>query len=447
MADVEQVKQPSRGARILRTLGAWGVAGAVAAGTVAVGAVALNVLYLRAAASEGPAPTPPLPVKVAEVTLAAEYAVVERFAGRVETAQETNLAFERGGLVVEIAVEEGDEAALGQVIARLDDRSLIAERDRLKAEKRRIETELALAQRTRQRQQNLSNKGFASEQRFDEAQATETALTAQIASIEAQLRQRDLDIEKSALTAPFDGLIAERFVDPGAVTSAGMAVARLLEVEAPRARVGLPPEQAASMIIGQRYRLDIRGLEVEGELIALRPDLAPGTRTVAALFDLEGALRLSGASGQAAASGVPTGEIVRLSLERRAEAKGVWLPLSAMQQGVKGLWSVYTVVEDEAASEEAGETIWVVGQEAVQALRVRGQEAYVTGSLRDGALVVVTGVNRVARGQRVRPLLNGSAPKLDEQPSIDGELSQSDTVKGDNTLRGDDTRLAQSVAR
>ena len=402
----------------------WLVAALVGAGAVAAGALTLYILYARAAAAEGPDATPPLPVKVATVTLQERYGVVERFAGRIETGQESELAFERGGLVTEVALDEGERAKKGQVVARLDARTLIADRDRLKAEKLRIETELALAERTRKRQQDLSKKGFASEQRFDEAQANETALKAQIDSIQAQLRQRDIDIEKSELKAPFDGLIAERFMDPGGVTTAGRAVARLLEVGAPRARIGLPPEQAATMKIGSTYPMELRGAKIEGRLIALRPDLAPGTRTVAALFDLSSTVALGAALTPSATIGkvaAPSGEIVRLPLEREVDATGVWLPLSAMQEGVKGLWSVYTVVKDETASREAGEPVWIVGQEAVQALRVRGQEAFVTGSIRDGALVVIKGVNRIARGQRVRPLpeKQGDADKVsaDDAPT------------------------------
>lgn len=389
--------------RIMQRVMSWSAALTVAAAAAATAAFAVHILYQRAAAAEGATPSPPLPVEVTKVVTQPSYKVVERFAGRIETAQETDLAFERGGLVTEIVVEEGDSARKGQIVARLDARSLIAERDRLAAEKVRIETELALAERTRERQQNLSNKGFASEQRFDEAQASETALKAQIASIEAQLRQRDIDIEKSSLTAPFNGLIAERFLDPGAVTSAGRAVARLLEIGAPRARIGLPPEQAAVLRIGDTYALDVRGQKAEGRLLALRPDLAPGTRTVAALFDLSRSVALGagGAGGESGKVAAPAGEIVRLSLEREVSAKGIWLPLAAMREGTKGLWSVYTVVEDTA---ENGEKTWKIGLEAVEALRVRGQIAYVRGSLENGVLVVISGSNRIAKGQIVRPL-------------------------------------------
>ncbi|MEL6977208.1 MAG: efflux RND transporter periplasmic adaptor subunit [Pseudomonadota bacterium] len=407
-----QDTRPSRNRGVLRAAGAYGVAAAVAASVAFGGAVALQALYARAEAVQGPPPRPPLPVEARVVALEDSYAVTDRFAGRIETARETDLTFERAGLVLEIAVEEGDRVAEGDLIARIDARALEAERDRLAAEKTRAETELELAIRTRSRQENLSNKGFASEQRFDEAQASETALKAQIASIEAQIRGLEIDVEKSALTAPFAGLIAARAMDPGAVAQPGRLVARLLEVGAPRARIGLPPERAAELEIGARYPLAIRGDEVEATLIALRPDLAPMTRTVDALFDLSGAVDLGAAQAADAETGAvraPSGQIVRLARDREVAARGVWLPLAALQEGSKGLWTVYTVKADPADPNVEGDPVWRVAQEAVTPIHVHEQRVFVGGTLSDGATVIVSGVNRVARGQEVRPMLN-SAP-------------------------------------
>lgn len=378
---------------------------AVAGGVAAAAALALQALYARAEAVQGPPPRPPLPVDARAVALQESYLVTDRFAGRIETSRETVLAFERSGLVLEVLVEEGDRVAAGQTIARIDARTLEADRDRLKADKTRIETELELAERTRSRQENLSNKGFASEQRFDEAQASETSLKAQIASIEAQLRRLEIDVEKSAVTAPFAGLIAERDLDPGAVAQPGGPVARLLEVDAPRARIGLPPDRAAELRVGERYELEIRDRKVEATLAALRPDLAPTTRTVDALFDLSGAVDVGVAAGESGLS-ARQGEIVRLARDREVGARGAWLPIAALQEGAKGLWSVYVLKAEPDAEGDA----WRVGQEAVAPIQVRDQMVYVGGTIGDGALVVVSGVNRIGRGQLVRPVAPDAEP-------------------------------------
>lgn len=415
--DLSQSGEPRGG--FARKAGAWLVAALVAGGVFAGAATALQGLYARAEALQGPPQRPPLPVEAQRISLASSYAVTDRFAGRIETARETELAFERTGLVLDVAIDEGDRVAKDAVIARIDARSLEAQRDRLKADKSRIETELELAERTRSRQEDLSNKGFASEQRFDEAQANETALKAQIASMEAQIRQLEIDVEKSVLTAPFDGLIAERALDPGAVSQPGLAVARLLETGAPRARIGLPPDRAAELVIGQRYPLELGGAVVEGRLMALRPDLSPSTRTVAALFDLSGVVDLGAGAGPATATMALQGQIVRLARERDVTARGAWLPLSAMQESVKGLWSVYVLTPEPGAFGDGADSAWRVGQEAVTPIHVSGQRVYVGGTLRDGASVILSGVNRVARGQLVRPVFRDSdAPTVDERAAL-----------------------------
>lgn len=381
---------------IARVAGWITAAAVVAAVGVAAGA-AVVLLHERADAIAGPDATPPLPVAVRRIALVDAYEVEESFAGRIEAARDVALAFERGGVVVEVRVDEGAEIDEGDVIARLDARRLEAERARLSAEKRRLEAELALAERTRRRQENLSEKGFSSDQAFDEARTSEATTQAQISALDAQIVSLTLDIEKSDVKAPFVGRVAARAVDPGAVVAAGAMVAEVYETNALRARIGLPPERAAAAQLGDRAAIEVGDAALTGRLIALRPDLAPGTRTVPALYVIEG--------------GAPViGEIARATLTREVSARGVWLPLSALQESVGGLWSVYTVVQaSEETSADGAVPQWRVEQEAVTPLRVRGGEAFVAGTIETGDLVVASGLNRIARGQTIRPLIEDAS--------------------------------------
>ena len=100
-----------------RSIASLAVAGLLLA-AVAAGAA---LLHQRAAArSADIVPTPPLPVATQVLRFEPSYEVTDRFAGRLEPARETPLAFERAGLLVEVAVDEGDPVAAGQLVARLD---------------------------------------------------------------------------------------------------------------------------------------------------------------------------------------------------------------------------------------------------------------------------------------------------------------------------------------
>ncbi|GAB5471487.1 MAG: efflux RND transporter periplasmic adaptor subunit [Rhodospirillales bacterium] len=356
-------------------------------GLLLIGAMVggIGLLHLRAQVQDEGAAVPPLPVSVAAVELSPGYRYQQRFAGRLEARRSTTLAFERGGLLTEVLVEEGDSLSEGQLVARLDVEPLQARRAELQAQRAAVVARLELARITTKRQQTLVRQGNASKQRFDEARLEAVALEAEVGSLEAAIRQLDIDIEKSSLIAPYAGRVAARDSDEGAILAAGSPVVELVETGNIEARIGLSPGAAATLEIGRRYPLLIGEETVEGQLLALRPDMATGTRTVSALFTL------------IEPAEVFLGELVVLKIGRDVAQPGFWLPLTALVAAPKGLWTAYTVEESEAGDAR-------VAQEAVWVHHQSGEAVYVSGSLKPGALIVIAGPHRIVPGQTVDPL-------------------------------------------
>ncbi|MDJ0948417.1 MAG: efflux RND transporter periplasmic adaptor subunit [Alphaproteobacteria bacterium] len=341
----------------------------------------IGVLHWRANATPTAELPPPLSVATTVIRMEDGYKVRKRFAGRTEPARETRLSFERAGLVTAILFEEGERIEQGAVVARLDIEPLQVQRVRLLAQRRNVEAQLQLARLTTDRRRVLKDKGHSSVQRFDDARFSAAALAAEIDEIDAAVRALDIDITKSEVRAPFAGVAAERLVDEGAVVSSGTPILRLLETDRPVARIGISPDLAAHLSEGETYRLTINTRELEGRLTAVRPDLLTGTRTVTALFEISDHARLS------------FGEIVEVELERHAAQTGAWLPLTALVEGRKGLWTVFTVVD--------GPDGPVVAREAAEMLHVEADRAFVRGTFAAGSRVITDGTHRVIPGQRV----------------------------------------------
>lgn len=344
----------------------------------------VDTLRQRAEARIGEGETQPAPLPVATMRLRLEsgYDIEDRFLGRLEPARRAALAFERGGLVTEVLVDEGAVVAAGDPLARLDTAELQAERTRLVAQQAQVAAALDLARRTLERQEALGDRGHASTQRLDEAQLSAAVEAARAAEIGAAIARLDVDTAKSVLTAPFAGTIGARSADPGAVVAAGAPVVELHETEAPIARVGIAPAAAGDLVPGARAMLTIDGAAVAARLVAIRPDLDPATRTVTALFE---PLRPTRAA---------FGATVELRLPRRIEEPGYWVPLAALVEGRRGLWSVLV------AASTTGEDARIV-REAVEVLHVADERAFVRGTLFPGAALVAGGAHRVAPGQRV----------------------------------------------
>ncbi|RMB07727.1 efflux RND transporter periplasmic adaptor subunit [Eilatimonas milleporae] len=376
-------------ARILTVLPILAIAGAIF--------LASTFLHWRAAAT-APSGAEPMPVQAETVVWQDSFRVAERFAGQLEPRQRTALAFERPGLITRVTVEEGDRVAAGDVIARLDTQLLDAALERTEAQIARITADLELARLTAARQRDLADQGHSSQQRYDEARLAVSSLQAQLAELEAAARSTRIDLDKSVLTAPFDGMVAARYLDDGAVLNAGTAVIDLLETGLAHVRIGLSSSAARALAGGAEPRLSVGGRPLAARLISIRPDIDPATRTRDALF--EAVLPSMETPGEASGTGgfdrVAFGEIADLILMRREEKRGIWLPVTALKEGGKGVWTVF-VVDPRAETP-------VVAVEAVEILHTDGNRVYVRGTIPDNMAVIPEGLQRVTPGQQVRLL-------------------------------------------
>jgi RND family efflux transporter MFP subunit len=143
--------------------------------------------------------------------------------------QEVDVLAQRAGAVVEILHDQGAQVAKGSVLARLDDRALVAELDRARADLAVAESnvkfneaELRARQAAHKRAQQMRKEGLNSDADLEEAEfrakGAEFDLEAWRSVVErnkASIRMLELDLEKTRIRAPFDGMIIRRYVQAG----------------------------------------------------------------------------------------------------------------------------------------------------------------------------------------------------------------------------------------
>jgi len=353
---------------------------------MAIGLTGMLTLALRAGDDVDKAveQRAPIPVPVARFSLTEGYSRAMSFLGLVRAARTSNVGFEVPGAVAQVPVREGSEVNAGDVLARLDTAQLETRREAVAADLARIEAELELARIKAGRQRDLQRTGAVSEEAFDETRLRAQALQAELESVRSQLRGIDIDLQKSVLRAPYAGVIAERLVNSGAVVNPGTPVMRLMASGGREAHIGIAAEQAGLLTAGETYSLMIRDERVQARLRAMRPDVDAITLTATAVFDLPGDV--------AALDGEP----VKLLVQPRVSVRGGWVPLSALLEGSRGLWTVLRLESRDGGA--------VALREAVQVIEVQDDRAYVRGTLPDGAGFIVDGVHRVAPGTPVHPL-------------------------------------------
>ena len=344
-----------------------------AAMLVQIGAAELE---RRADAVPAPMAAPPIPVSAKAPDIVEQFDLMRRFVGQIEPARTTDLSFELGGQLAEIAVDEGDHVTAGQVIARLDRALLEAEGRRLDASRTATLAQLRFADQTVVRTAELSERGFTSQAVLDEALARQDELRARIQEIDADLQNVKIRLERSEITAPFDGQITSRHVDGGETLSAGQPVAGLVETAAPTLRIGVPLDVTETQLA--EGTLEIDGMAYPAILTALRPDIDPVTRTRTALLELPGGVSMT------------FGQTAVLSLPQAFEAKGLWLPVTSLKEGLNGQWTVMVVDPDS-----------IVRLAPVEVLHAESTRVFVRAALPTGTMLVEAGPQRLTTGQRV----------------------------------------------
>jgi RND family efflux transporter MFP subunit len=358
----------------------------VAVTLMVCGAAAAAVIggYSLIAATGGAVPgvtAPRTPVGVMSVELTPGYTVTRRFTGQVEAAARTDLGFELGGRITQVLVEEGDVVVAGAVLASLDTSALIPERAALEAELAALAADAELARLTLARNDALTERGFRSVAAQDDARLTLARAEAGMAAARARIAGVDVRLEKSVLTAPYPARIGPRMADPGQTASAGQTVLVLFDTQPARARVGLPPELAAGLAVGDSVTVALGNAELAATIRQIRPDLDTNTRSRSVVVTLP-----------AGAESV-LGDTVALLLTQTIEEPGFWAPLSALREGVRGSWSVMAL----ETTAQGDRTL----PAAVEVIHSDGARVFLRGDLPPGARIVAEAPDRVAPGQLV----------------------------------------------
>lgn len=118
--------------------------------------------------------------------------------------EEVNLSFETSGKIVEINFEEGTAVKKGQLLAKVNDRQL-------QAQLQRLVSQLKLAEDRVFRQDALLKRDAVSKEAYEQVKTDLATLNADIEIIKA-------NIELTELRAPFDGIIGLRQVSVGEPT-------------------------------------------------------------------------------------------------------------------------------------------------------------------------------------------------------------------------------------
>jgi hypothetical protein len=160
----------------------------------------------------------------------------------------------------------------------------------------------------------------------------------------------------------------------------------LVESGALEAHFGLTAEDAAA-IESHDFRVQVQGIDVGVVAHRTLPNLDPTHRTVPWILDLD--------TGQSALP-IRPGQVATLQWSRPMAEAGWRVPMAALTEGVRGMWTGFVVVEADGQS--------TVQRVDLQVLHTLPDAVVVTGALKTGDRLLIEGVDRVVAGQWVSPV-------------------------------------------
>jgi len=244
--------------------------------------------------------------------------------GRLVARQEGNVAARTRGPIARFYVRVGDRVAAGEVIALLDDRALKATlaqaEGRLREAQARIATaqaQLDLARQERARLAALKDTQATSRALFDDAVQNEAIVAARVHEAQAAADTARADVNLAGIelgyariTAPYAGVVVQRFREEGAYASTGDALVRMLADADLEVEADVPYERLAGLAPGVEVKVVLDdGSDHPARVRAVIPEENRQTRTravrfTAALDNSDGRL----ADGQTATVHIPLGK-------------------------------------------------------------------------------------------------------------------------------------------
>ncbi|MEM8811027.1 MAG: efflux RND transporter periplasmic adaptor subunit [Pseudomonadota bacterium] len=156
-----------------------------------------------------------------------------RFEGRVEAMRNAELSSRLNGVIAEIAFEGGESVVAGDPLITLDPADFEIAVKVAEAELARVRAGRTLAEAESERAERLSERGVAAEAQLQAAEAALAVATADVTAAEAALARAKLDLSRTVIRAPMDGLVSRPLIAVGAFVEAeaGPPLGRIVQLD------------------------------------------------------------------------------------------------------------------------------------------------------------------------------------------------------------------------
>lgn len=262
------------------------------------------------ACSKGSAPVEPVLAQAAAppVATASTPPVDQTYtaSGPLVVENQVDVAAQREGVVVQILVEPGMRVHVGQLLARLDDRQITADLEAARAKTASTEADLnnwkaeaKVLDADYQRARKMWEAQIIPQEQLEHARYRAEADQWDVKRVEQLLinardtqHSLELELEKTRIGAPFDGVVARRYVRAGQMVARDERLFWITATAPLRIRFTLPSRFVNRIKVGQPLEISVpdgsTGVDRAARVIEMSPVVDPASGTIEVLAELVG---------------------------------------------------------------------------------------------------------------------------------------------------------------
>ena len=295
--------------------------------------------------------------------------------------------------VREVVVREGEAVKAGQVLVRMDATEYQARVEQARGNLNATLAQRDIANKTRDNNRALLEKGFISRNAFDNAASQLAVAEANVEAARGALDQVKKLLNDTVIRAPITGLIASRSVQPGEKVSPDNRLLEIVNLDLMEMEASVPTNDIARVVVGQQVRLRIEGLPdaFSGRVTRINPATQPGSRSILVYVQIANPQHI-----------LRVGMFAEAQLSLLIKTNVLALPQSAIHKDSNGA-TVYVI--DNGKLLKAPVTLGIEGRSGETPL------VEISGGLAFGAQVVRSDMGNLLQGTAVRVVPAANANK------------------------------------